>query len=432
MTEGLLFTVTDAISWGVAITIICFIGIAFIRRGYRMPDSSERNILLGFGGLTLGIAISRLFIFIRKASVFEAVYRNFAIYYNTSNYSRPFEWELWIIAMVSVLIGFTIFISAFEKILARSKYMLSVLNVAGIIAIFLVPETLAESMMTIMSIFNIILYLIILFYLAQKSRRDFKPVIAIILIGSIIFLAGNALDTTVLVNIMSVPNVVIALITTIGVVVAYSPLLIDPRHFSRALKYWYIASIILVITVPIAVIIISNVELIEGDLHPAISMVAFYSIVIIMVYSIYRMVKVIKEDKVPSKKDQIQDFLKAFVRPKHMSDEEISVSKEKHICLVCKGSISGANYMCPSCGTHYCKRCSDVLAEMENACWSCEAPFDETKSVMQVEKEKGVKDEMDHEKIPAKGKKENLTAHKKKTIIDEEGNGIEKIEEKLK
>lgn len=57
---------------------------------------------------------------------------------------------------------------------------------------------------------------------------------------------------------------------------------------------------------------------------------------------------------------------------------------------MCKGKVSRYNiYICPGCDALYCEKCAKVVEGMENACWVCEAPIDETKPVNIPEKEKG-------------------------------------------
>ncbi len=38
-------------------------------------------------------------------------------------------------------------------------------------------------------------------------------------------------------------------------------------------------------------------------------------------------------------------------------------------------------YMCPVCDALYCFNCSQAIADLENACWACNAPIDESKPV---------------------------------------------------
>ncbi len=60
------------------------------------------------------------------------------------------------------------------------------------------------------------------------------------------------------------------------------------------------------------------------------------------------------------------------------TEQEVTVYKEKKICVVHKGRISGANYMCPHCETFYCLKCITALVNFDEKCWSCNNPFEET------------------------------------------------------
>lgn len=46
---------------------------------------------------------------------------------------------------------------------------------------------------------------------------------------------------------------------------------------------------------------------------------------------------------------------------------------------MCKGKVSRINYICPECDALYCIKCSEALSNLENACWVCNEPFDESK-----------------------------------------------------
>ena len=75
-----------------------------------------------------------------------------------------------------------------------------------------------------------------------------------------------------------------------------------------------------------------------------------------------------------------------FTKPEEITEEEISISKEKKICLVCKGDVSGINYICTECGAFYCMKCSKAIIDLENACWACDTQIDESKPVKPYEK----------------------------------------------
>jgi len=69
-----------------------------------------------------------------------------------------------------------------------------------------------------------------------------------------------------------------------------------------------------------------------------------------------------------------------------VSEEKIAVSKEKKICLVCRGEVFGFSYAC-KCGANYCENCARALTDLENVCWACEVPIDYSKPVKQFKEE---------------------------------------------
>jgi hypothetical protein len=70
-----------------------------------------------------------------------------------------------------------------------------------------------------------------------------------------------------------------------------------------------------------------------------------------------------------------------------VSEEKIAVSKEKKICLVCKGEVIGFSYIC-KCGANYCENCARALTNLENVCWACELPIDYSKPSKPYKEEK--------------------------------------------
>lgn len=81
-----------------------------------------------------------------------------------------------------------------------------------------------------------------------------------------------------------------------------------------------------------------------------------------------------------------------------VSEEKIAISKEKKICLVCRGEVFGFSYAC-KCGANYCENCARALSNLENVCWACETPIDYSKPVNPF------KEEEERIKVQEKAKK---------------------------
>ena len=94
----------------------------------------------------------------------------------------------------------------------------------------------------------------------------------------------------------------------------------------------------------------------------------------------------LKEESVkkpkPQKEVKIKDeiFRISKYRQEEISEEDVTISRERKICLVCKGKAIRFNiFVCSICETVYCQNCVHILCNLENACWVCSTPFDPSK-----------------------------------------------------
>lgn len=78
-------------------------------------------------------------------------------------------------------------------------------------------------------------------------------------------------------------------------------------------------------------------------------------------------------DEKPEKKRVLTAEEKAAIA---QTESEMAVEKTKHICIVHKGAIKGAMYLCPECDTLYCMDCAKALRVKGEKCWACEAEID--------------------------------------------------------
>ena len=87
-----------------------------------------------------------------------------------------------------------------------------------------------------------------------------------------------------------------------------------------------------------------------------------------------------------------------FTKPKKVTEEEVSIAKEKQICLVCKNKLEGNIFLCSDCGAFYCMKCYNVLTTLENQCWVCDSPLDKSKLIKEKEEEIHQEIEIEHKK----------------------------------
>ncbi len=125
---------------------------------------------------------------------------------------------------------------------------------------------------------------------------------------------------------------------------------------------------------------------------------------IIILYFGLREKSIEQKEKKPVKKTNLQDgiFRVSKVEPGKVIEEDITYFRELKKCLVCKNKAEGFNvYICHKCEALSCQKCASSLSDLENACWSCNHPFDPAKAAKPYQKEEEivVEKEKDHQKI---------------------------------
>ena len=97
--------------------------------------------------------------------------------------------------------------------------------------------------------------------------------------------------------------------------------------------------------------------------------------------------------------EQMKRMHRTLVVATQIIEEKVTISKEKKICLVCKGEVFGFSYAC-KCGANYCENCARAVSDLENVCWACEAQIDYSKPVKSFKEE-----EEERIKVQKKAKK---------------------------
>lgn len=224
---------------------------------------------------------------------------------------------------------------------------------------------------------NILVLSFIFVWFSIKLKAEFKAISSIMTIGLGIILIGWTFDATTLkaLNIFF-PGISSSLIF-IGLLIATSPLVINIEFFYSRIANWIIISLIILILTFLGLTTFTTLPLYTMSLILILISAVVLSLVII--YIIYQLIKKARsrEASLGTDKEELQDFMTIFTKPKNIGQDDVKFSIEKKICIVCKSKVSRLNYLCPKCEVLYCARCSDALSRLENSCWVCETPFDE-------------------------------------------------------
>ena len=133
------------------------------------------------------------------------------------------------------------------------------------------------------------------------------------------------------------------------------PIVIPPRILSKALSFWYGYIIIYLIFSILLMIFFYGYFIYFHVYSQLYSLIIFILIIFLNFYLNYRIIKDIKAGT-PSDAP-LPDLLKTFLKPQKITEEEVSISKEKKVCLVCKNKVGGINFICKNCETFYCQKC---------------------------------------------------------------------------
>ena len=254
-----------------------------------------------------------------------------------------------------------------------------------ILIIFLPYELVISQFYFIALVIFVFIFMHTPFTLMKKSQRELRAATSFIIVGALYTGYFMTYMNPAIMREGYTPIIIFPALLILGTFLIMAPTVFKPEFFSRNIKYWYLFSIILIGTAAINVIYFYYLSTIldltiEGIILPPVFVIFFVVECVILI-------RFIKHEETLGVKGDI-GVRGIFTKPEKVTEEEVSISKEKKICLVCKGKVARRNiFLCPECDTFYCSKCSEALEDLENACWVCEAPFDESKPVKLPEKE---------------------------------------------
>jgi hypothetical protein len=217
---------------------------------------------------------------------------------------------------------------------------------------------------------------IMIIIMTRRSRIEFKAVGAFLIASLVMISLSIRLLSLPFKELNILPLFLPQLFLIIGWILVMIPFLIDSVRLAKAKEFW-IVNIILIL---IYLAFIFVLYFLVAEIAKLFTLTVYF---IVSVYAGYDALKSLKSK--PLRRDTsglkttAKSVLEPFIRPQKITEEEVSISKEKRACLVCKAKLERSMYICPDCQTFYCKNCSDALMGLENACWFCNAPFDEFK-----------------------------------------------------
>ena len=373
----------------VTITFIGMCALLYILRGRKRENYTERLMMYGIACLFIGFAVSFFFEYLRVFAI-PGYIRNFTYYGDYDKVGSTYK-ILSQLVYVSGAVAFTFFVIVFEASVKRTKFILTICSIIIVVIIIVLPYEQARLFHHIIfSPFRIILLVIIFYLLAKWSQLEFKAVASFILLGIGVITLGSAINSQDITSLNVFPLFIYSPVIILGAFLAILPLIIDPKYFTQALTLWKLNG-----AIGIALIFGFYIFYVYYYGFFFYQSLFFLLLGLVVLYIFYRLVSIIKNEQLiesgeiskEKAKEKKLDILGTFTKPQKITEEEVSISKERKICLVCKGKVSGINFLCRECESFYCEKCYNALTGMENLCWACEAVLDESKPFKRLEKE---------------------------------------------
>ena len=357
------------------ITSIRFFSLA---RKKENQIEKQFNNIFGYSFLFFGISLIFLVLsfFYIKGTYIDHVYWG-----NLEDRSVIYEWLVRYTTVSNCCI-WLLFNYKYEKIFNLKRHIVSITIVIVIILTLILPyELAAYQILPIAWVLLAMIYLHRLFKLVKFSEKELRATTSMFIIGIIFLGWAMALAAQTSLAMGLAFPIIVPTLFIIGTIFCIIPTILKPELFSHKMSYWYIFSIIII--VPQIIFMLLFVFLFQLPIEYFLLGISFAPLYTLeCIYAI----KSVKSGETFQSEEKI-DVGGIFSKPKRITEEEVSISKEKKICLVCKGNLARKVYICPDCGTFYCNKCSDTLSNLENACWVCNVPFDESKPVKPFKEE---------------------------------------------
>ncbi|MBD3254670.1 MAG: hypothetical protein GF383_06230 [Candidatus Lokiarchaeota archaeon] len=384
----LVWTPAERLLSAMAVTIGLICGFLYLRNGYKRKSREEKLVMIGFGSFLIGITVDMLSYYL--VEFFTPGYLIHHNYYGTYDIYTSEIIMIDRIGFISQATGCIIFYFTFEYITKRTYYIFTIVQGILLILQIFLPFQMTLFIYNYIQASTLSIWIpTIIFYLYTKwSPKEFKAISSILFLGFIFLTFSRALYSKFIKILEIIPLFVAPLLYILGSLIMVSPLFIKTEVFSEKQYYFYFVGWSFIISFSLFIVFMIYLGLIVELILVFIIDLLF---TILLFYLIHLTLK--KDSNIAEEKSSFlkkRDLLSVFSRSPRLTEEEVSVAKERKICLICKGKVSGYDiYLCRECSSLYHRKCAKQLEDLENACWACNAPINRSKPVkLEAELEK--------------------------------------------
>ncbi len=377
MAEIIIWDIPSIFLSGIAFSILCIGGFLYLNKGVKSESFNEKIIIFGYAAIFLSFACL-VFFFALASSYMAGIYMNFAFFTDSSQINALSD-IFYRVTYSSLFFGFLFFILLFEINFKRTKYILSIIGFLINITTLLIAPINSEINLLPYA-YNLLMAVLVIIIFTNWSKFEYRIISSYIMMGLVcIGWAGAFLGIPFLYGRNLLPMWISSLLICIGGIIMIITLFITPTNLSRSWFYGQFFCQFFIISLQIIFMLV----FIFGGL-PIIATILIIVSTFLYIYMLFSNIKSIKTYQAGTissqEKELHPDILSMFVRPQKLTEEEVSVAKEKKICLVYKNKVTRFNiFICPECDTLYCENCAKALSDLENTCWVCGVSLDPSK-----------------------------------------------------
>lgn len=379
MTAVILWTPFERLLFSLYIFLNISGGTKYALNAKNTKNRDEKNLLLGFAALGIFNGIAQVLYFISQFYHKGVFIEGLFIGNPDDSLSPSHEWIF--IGHIFFCLMFFLFTIQFERVFNQTRKILSTIIVFSSLGALI---TFWNAPINWNAFYLFMLLVMLLFYISiikllLNSNIEMQNLSFFILAGFALSMLATIFVQPSVVETGLIPPEIKATIQVISVVLIIVPAFIDIEKIiktnpSLIFIVFFLSIFSALIFTIYGVIVIGSAQIIG---------VIMCSIFIIMGVIRYRNSKSASVNKTIEHKG----ILQAFSRPQKLTEDEVSISKEKKICLVCKGRVLGITLICRECEAFYCEKCFRALSDLENACWACDTALDESKPLKIAKKE---------------------------------------------
>ena len=210
--------------------------------------------------------------------------------------------------------------------------------------------------------FNAFFYTFFMIYFAERTSSEFQPIVLYLALGISFTYLGVIFYFPLVRELRLLPPFLPAIFFIIGAIITVLPTIVNPKHFSKV-----ILNCTFLLLGNLAFLIVCLYMILTFQFFDLLPIIVIFLVFII--YPISAIITIKKKTQETSQETRTKDMdiVRAIARPHEITEEEVSISKEKKICLVCKGKLLGFNiFLCSNCETFYCEKCARALSDLEN------------------------------------------------------------------